>query len=829
MSRARRDYDSPTSSSTIEEGPMEVACRQVKSYCGLCSVHCPVLVAVDGQQVVSVRPDSCHPHGGAICAKGRAAPELHVHPDRVNVPLRRTRPKTDPDPGWERISWDEALDLIARKMLDVRARSGAQAVAFNLGTKGGTGIFDAYPWIHRLANTFGTPNVAGTTHLCQWPRDTGASFYTFGIDWLPMPQVAQSGCILLWGVNPSANYLNLVQGVVEAEARGARLIVVDPRRVGLANKADLLLQVRPGTDGALALSLIHLLLADNLFDEGFVREWTNAPLLVRDDTEQLLRVEDLVGDEGQSDDRPRYLAACRGSEAELIPYDPRRGRYDVDPSELDLWGSRAVRLASGDRVGCRSVFARLDALARAYPPRVAADITGVPADTIVAAARMLAEHRPVSHYFHNGLVQHTNATQASRAIAVLYALLGDWDRPGGNVIPQSARVNAVMGRTALPEEMDAIRLGRRERPIGPPAKSGSVAAYDLYDAILDGRPYPVRALLAFGGNMLLANGDTLRGREALRRLEFFAQVELVHTPTSAFADVLLPAATFLESRALKTGQAFPLEGAARIQRRDPAVEPLYERRSDVDIVFDLACRLGLAEHFWGGDVEAGYDFVLQPSGLTWHDLGEFPHGVEAPRGPLRYQKHAQMKADTGAPAGFNTPTGKVELFAVPFAAHGYAPLPAYVEPAHSPRSAPELAERYPLVMTNAKKPQYLHSQHRGLPSIRKTAPDPTAELHPETAAKYGVAHGEWIAIETPSGSARARAQLTDTILPGVLCASHGWWQGCEELGIPPLDPYSSEGANVNLLVRNDLRDPISGGVPHRSTLCRVRSLEGVNA
>jgi anaerobic selenocysteine-containing dehydrogenase len=446
----------------------------------------------------------------------------------------------------------------------------------------------------------------------------------------------------------------------------------------------------------------------------------------------------------------------------------------------------------------------------------------VPAEQIEAAARLLAEHRPVSLYFHNGLVQHTNATQASRAIAILYGLLGDYDRPGGNVPAPGPKVNAVRSGSAISDELDARRLGRDERPLGPPARPGNVAAYDVYRAVLEREPYPVRAVVAFGANLLLANGDTLQGRAALERLDFFAQIELTHTPTSRYADVLLPAADFLESPGLALGYRFPIEAMAHLQRRDAVVAPLHERRSDERIVFDLACRLGLGEQFWDGDLEAAYDYLLEPAELTWRRLGDLPDGVSVPAGPLRYQKYAETDPARGAPRGFDTPTRKMELFAVPFAGHGQAPLPVYVEPALSPRSQPELAREFPLVLTNAKRAQYLHSQHRGLPGLRKTSPNPTAELHPETAAAFGIGKGDWLIVETPSGSARARAQLSGSILPDVVCLSHGWWQGCEALGLPELDPFSSRGANVNLLVLNDRRDPISGGTPHRSSLCRVR-------
>jgi anaerobic selenocysteine-containing dehydrogenase len=137
---------------------------------------------------------------------------------------------------------------------------------------------------------------------------------------------------------------------------------------------------------------------------------------------------------------------------------------------------------------------------------------------------------------------------------------------------------------------------------------------------------------------------------------------------------------------------------------------------------------------------------------------------------------------------------------------------------------PEIAVDFPLVLTNAKRGYFLHSQHRGIASLRRHNPEPTIEIHPETAAQYGVADGARVALETPKGGIRVTAKHTETIVPGVVCANHGWWEACEELGLNKLDPFGETGANVNLLVHNDVRDPISGGVPHRSALCRLRPL-----
>src|SRR6185436_10174777 len=156
----------------------------------------------------------------------------------------------------------------------------------------------------------------------------------------------------------------------------------------------------------------------------------------------------------------RYVAAVDGRD-DLVVYDPSSGMYTAE-APFALRGTCRAWLADGREVTCRPVFERLASIASAYPPAVVARITGVPEEKVVAAARLLADHRPVSHYFHNGLVQHTNATHASRAIEILYALLGDFDRPGGNVPGPSPRVEDVSGRAALPAAMAALRLGRAE-------------------------------------------------------------------------------------------------------------------------------------------------------------------------------------------------------------------------------------------------------------------------------------------------------------------------------------------------------------------------------
>ena len=234
----------------------EPASYSVRGYCALCTAHCATIATVNEGKVTRLVGDPDHPNGGVFCVKGKAAPELVYHPDRLDYPLKRTRPKGDADPGWQRITWDQALDEIAEKLISIRERYGARAVALAKGTGGGTSVSDAERWLARFLNSFGSPNWVSTTHVCNWHKDTGFT-YTFGVE-IPTPDVAHSGTFLLWGHNPSSTSLILAHDIVAARKRGMKIVAVDPRRVGIAAQADVLLQVRPGADGALALAMIDV-------------------------------------------------------------------------------------------------------------------------------------------------------------------------------------------------------------------------------------------------------------------------------------------------------------------------------------------------------------------------------------------------------------------------------------------------------------------------------------------------------------------------------------------------------------------------------------------
>jgi anaerobic selenocysteine-containing dehydrogenase len=389
----------------------EQVTKQVPTFCPLCVSRCGATATISDGAFVALQPDPAHPTGQALCVKGKAAPELVYHPERLLYPLRRTNPKGASDPGWQRISWDEALDTVAGRLLELARAYGPESVVFGTTSPSTSAMSDATDWVFRLKRAFGSPNLCSYMELCGWGRYQ-ASVYTYGapVPGAYMPDLENAACILYWGYNPSVARLAHATATVAALRRGARLVVVDPQRAGLASKADHWLRVRPGTDAALALSLTSVMIENGWFDLDFIRRWTNAPLLVRADTGRLLRASELSpgGD-------PAQYVAWDDRAAQPVVYDPAQGGYPVDESGLALSGAYGID-TTGGRVTCRPSFDLVAEHCHQMNPAVAEAITGVPAAEIERTARMLWESRPVAFYTWSGLEQHSNTTQTVRAV-----------------------------------------------------------------------------------------------------------------------------------------------------------------------------------------------------------------------------------------------------------------------------------------------------------------------------------------------------------------------------------------------------------------------------
>jgi anaerobic selenocysteine-containing dehydrogenase len=560
------------------------------------------------------------------------------------------------------------------------------------------------------------------------------------------------------------------------------------------------------------LAMIHVLIEENLYDDDFTRIWTNGPFLVRSDTQHLLVAREL----SPSAAADGFVVWDTVSQAPVV-CDPAIGYGDTVKPALN--GAFSCRVGSTEVV-CRPAFAVLKDIAARYAPEQSEAITWVPADMVRRTVRLFATELPSCLFSWAGLEMHSDAMQMNRAVSCFYALTGQFDAAGSNVLTAMTPTRPVAGAELLPKEKAERRLGLAQHPLGPPSDPGSVQAAPVYDAILTGRPYPVRAMVLFGNDPLLSHGDPARGVKALKALDFYVHVDLFANPSAAFADLMLPAATAWEVEALKPsfgGKGGTPEAAAWAQLRKAVVPSCGEARSDLALIFDLAVRLGLGEQFFDADVEAAWNHQLEPSGLTVEQLRANPLGVSAGV-RTNHRKYAAADPKNGHPRGFPTPSRRIELYSTRFAAAGYNPLPDYAGPQER-----DMTGDYPLVLTSFRLRQFVDDQHRNIPRLRGQERDPFIEIHPDTALGLGVVDGEWVTVATAAGKVRLKTRFNNTLHPKVVCAPYGgWWQACRELGLPGHEALDSTGANVNLLIPNALIDPISASVPHRSRMCSVQ-------
>lgn len=773
-------------------------------FCGLCKSRCGSIMVTHNGRFVAQEPNPEHPTGKSQCVKGKAAPEIVYNPQRLLHPVMRTRPKGDADPGWQEISWDEALDRTAAAIARIRGEAGAESVAFSIATPSGTPIADDIRWIERFANAFGSPNVVNGTEICNWHKDFTHA-YTFGRG-IATPDFEHTGCIVLWGHNPGATWLNNAAAISAAKARGARIVVVDPRKSGFAVDADRWLRVRPGSDGALALGISRAMIGNGWFDAAFVREHTNAPLLVRTDTRKFLRAGELLAPPPAA--APADLVALTPA-GETTAYDRATRQYSGGGADVALSAAIELELAGGSVVRCRTAFALFAEACEPYTPERVAEICWIDAADVVATASLLHQSSPVSYYCWAGVCQHTNATQTDRAIATMMALTGSFDAKGGNVAFPGLPANDVSGKEFLTAEQRAKCIGFERSRLGP-ARHAWIGADALYAAILDKKPYPIRALIGFGRNFLLNHADAEHGAKALAALEFYVHTDVTLTPTANLADIVLPINTPWERESLRTGFEGSEAAEKWVQLRQAAIPSLGESRSDAFVVFELAKRLGLGERFWHGDIEAGLEHILQPLNLRLEDLRRSPNGIGVPS-VMRYKKYRQD--------GFKTDTGKIELYSELFLTQGHDPLPSFVEPAVTPLG--QGGGEFPLVLTTAKLPNFRHSQDRQIPSLRRRTPDPEIHLHPLAAAERDLREGDWADIRSHHGRIRMRARFDDQLDPRVVWIEYGWWQHNQLLGLEGFDPLAEAGANFSRLISDRFADPVSGSQALRSYLCDV--------
>ncbi|HOU78212.1 MAG TPA: molybdopterin-dependent oxidoreductase [Syntrophales bacterium] len=648
---------------------------------------CGLLVGVKDNRIVQVKGD---PDGflnkGYICPKGVISPDRLTHPDRLKHPLRRVGEKGAGK--WERISWPEALGTIADNLKDIREKHGARAVAFGVGMPKGLDHFFQI----RLANLFGSPNVIASQDVCHAPREI-TGIHTCGF--YPVVDFHHpSKLVVLWGSNITATNEEgeICSLLLEQLKNGTELIVIDPRRIDLAKKAQHWLQIRPGTDAALALGFIHVIIEEGLYDREFVEKWTEG-------------------------------------------------------------------------------FAELAAHVATYTPEKVSEITWIPAEEIRLAARAYAAAKPAAIQWGNPIEHNIHTFDTTRALICLMAITGNLDVPGGNVEahdPKILGLGPFVRADLIPDKRKEL-ISAHHRII---PRLMTVAPAYFRQAVLEGIPYPVRGAYIMCSNPMLSYADSRLTYKALMSLDFLAVADLFMTPTAALADIVLPVASHFECDDIGHYGI----GHGYILARPKVVEPPEECRPDKQIITELG-RLMTPPELWPEDYHELMEALLKPAGLTYAQFVEKGYL----KGPDRFRSYQEK--------GFKTPTGKVELKLSVAEKFRLKALPSFA--GYPEEENPD----FPLLLTSAKSQYYLHSSYRWVEKLRKLRPHPRLEIHPATAAKYGIADQDEVVIETPYGKITQQARLTDGIDPRVVCGAHGWW-------FPEGNPekqYDWDKANFNML------------------------------
>ncbi len=789
----------------------------VKTCCRACIHNCGVLAHVRNGRVVKLEGDPDYPMSkGAMCAKGLAGISALYHPNRNKYPLIRAGKRGENK--WKRITWKEAIDIIAKKLMDTRAKYGAEAVMVTTGGGGNP----AFRGVARFCNAFGTPNFyePGCAQ-CWLPRTVTFDLMYGG----PGPSIADEQCreiynpntkiktIVLWGTD--ASYSNPAGGgraLVELRAKGVKSISIDPRFVPDAARADVWLPIRPGTDVALMLTWIRYIIDKKLYDRDFVLRWTNLPFLVNTKTKMVYMANEA---DPKGDPKTPMVWDNKTKSAKPLPYP---WDDNLDPALEGTFTINGVEYKTG--------FTLLKERAEPWTLEKGAEICWLDPKKIEEAIKLYADG-PSGISLGVATDQSPNSVQAAMGICLIESLMGNVEKPGNlmqrnptsNVVPSGSL--ATRCSYLLPKGQLAKRIGSNEHKGLMQWDAAQPSA--LLNAILTGKPYPIKVWLERSGNKFAVNANAGSWVPALEKLDFIMHMYMYPTSFSAYADMLLPATEWLETNML-------VECMNTVFARQ-AVTHLWETVDETLMWSKVIKKCAEMGHenakracdpkIMKGDIaywdsmEELLDQRLASIGLTWKEL-------LAKNGPVEYmpydkwnQYYVYKKIDpkTGKPQGFRTPSKKLELYGerfiklgrtgepyaldkVPPVEKDYDPLPYYMEPSESPLD-PKTVKEYPLTITNGRLPIYHHGTLRNVPYIREIMPTAEIWINPDTAKKQGIAQDDWVWIESPRGKIRARARLTESMNPHVVYMERFW--NPETLNTPT---HGWQEENYNVLTKN---------------------------
>jgi len=718
--------------------------KLIPTFCAMCgpSPGCGIYAIVRDGKLVGVKGMKESPlNRGKLCPKAHASAQWVYSPDRLTTPLRRIGAKGEGK--FEPITWDQALDIIAAKLKEQKAKYGPESLAI-LSPAHRT--YSAY--LYRFLLAHGSPNY-GHSGICAMQR---AFAYSYTLGSSPRSDIGKTKLAVIWGKQPiyAGASKGGIKDILDAKERGAKIVAIKPTMEPDVALADVWVPVRPGTDAALALAMLNVVVREKLYDEKFVREWT----------------------------------------------------YGFEPLVEHV---------------------------KKYTPEWAAPITGVDAEQIRSVARLYATTKPATIQTGNGFEHAPGCADAIRAVSILSAITGNLDRPGGDLLGGPGEGGGPGGRPRASDLRGKITQELVNKLVAPefplpfqPMQEGpSSAYYRIIESVLTEKPYPVRTIIAPGTQPSVTNRGPKNVIAALKKLDFYVVIDVTRTAEMDYADIVIPVASMYEID-------HPFESTGNwTMARNKVIEPLGAYKSDYEFWIELAVRMGYGKDFWNGSLAECMNEQLKPLGLTMEELRAKPTGIvrTEPRLPV-YEKYARVFSapSTRLDRAPYLPQGKVAIYNTTFEKHGFNPLPEWKEPPESPTATPELLDRFPLVFSDFHTSKvFTASWQRNVPYLREVLPDPTVQIHPDTAKARGIAHGDWVVVESPHGTAKFKAEVYPGIRSDTVMALHGWWQACAELKRPGF-PLLDGGANANNLYSTDLKkacDPLVTAYTSQ-TLVQVR-------
>ncbi|HPJ35641.1 MAG TPA: molybdopterin-dependent oxidoreductase, partial [Spirochaetota bacterium] len=710
---------------------------------GNCQSRCRLHVHVrDGKAVKTTMapfPDSRY---NRVCLRGLSQVQRIYDPNRLKYPMKRVGERGEGK--WERISWDEAIEMITTKFNAYREEFGKQSVAFST-VSGDMGFLQGVYSLKRLTNllgateteysldmsdTFGLGRVLGNGGVFNQRNDPA--------------DLANAKTIIVWSANITDSHPHDWRFIVDAQEAGAKVIVIDPRFTTAASKADKWISIRPGADPALAMSMANVIISEKLYDEEFLLNHTVAPFLVREDTEKFLRQSDLTGIKPEAGVPDPYIlwdsAAKEGKTVDQVEKPALEGTFTV--------GNFKVTTA----------YSLLCEEMAKYPPEKVADICEVKPEVIREVARLYAQNKPSSIY--NGYIQYDNGLQTGHAWGILASLTGNIAKKG-----------ASLGHCGLSGyNLNLIPF------LFPTGMNAHIVPWIYLKEVLKtgkfkGKDHPIKAMFFFASNVVCnATNQNEILNTIFPALEFIVALDIVETDTTKYADLVLPAAHWFERLDITQGPDQP-----HTTLTEKALEPAFESKSTTDVFRLIAKGMGIGEFYKYTDEEFIQMLIdtdlARKSGLTWETLKEKKVIQTLPTCWINWAGNK-----------FPSPSGRLEFYLEdpkPRIDCGIEidksreRLPVFTPPTEAWPDNP-LMKKYPLVYHTIRQRWRLHSQWHGTPWLRELDPEPVARIHPKDAGARGISTGDTVEVFNDRGHVVLKAVLSEEQRPGMVSVPKGW-------------------------------------------------------